>query len=286
MQNICRNPKTHNFDVSVSVEEWKEILGLPETHKNPNLLWALEKWYLAPDYTASCKSLAGQYHKTCNFFNVQNYTLGEIAAKHLKKFRLIDDDGSETYWNIPSLELNHFHNIYTLQLRPELAQAIRESGLFTCETGVEIQNGLQQQNLQKMPHFVFEHKAQQKIQVKNILGNQYPRSLKSAKEALSHANFQCEMDPSHPTFPRQKDGLPYMETHHLVPLAFYQKFPVSLDVPENIVCLCSTCHNQIHYGRDKQKLIEFLWKLRHQDLQKDKIDITLSELLSLYAKMK
>jgi predicted HNH restriction endonuclease len=78
------------------------------------------------------------------------------------------------------------------------------------------------------------------------------------------------------------DGLPYMETHHLIPLKYADRFDISIDVPENTVCLCSTCHNRIHYGRNKKEMIEYLWSLRKNDLHQVGIDIDLSEILRFY----
>ena len=51
----------------------------------------------------------------------------------------------------------------------------------------------------------------------------------------------------------------YTEQHHLIPMAYSDKFEVSLDVEVSIVSLCSTCHNHIHYGVfDTGRLFYFL----------------------------
>lgn len=46
----------------------------------------------------------------------------------------------------------------------------------------------------------------------------------------------------------------------LVPLAYSDKFNVSLDVEENLVSLCSNCHNNLHYGKDFESLLKKLYK--------------------------
>ena len=48
-----------------------------------------------------------------------------------------------------------------------------------------------------------------------------------------------------------------------MPLAFSDRFEVSLDVEENIVSLCSNCHNQLHYGKDAERLIIQLFNDRN-----------------------
>lgn len=71
---------------------------------------------------------------------------------------------------------------------------------------------------------------------------------------------------SHPTFIRKKSDKKYTEPHHLIPMAFSDEFDVSLDVEENIVSLCSNCHNQIHYGKDADVLLRKLYEERKDEL--------------------
>ena len=60
------------------------------------------------------------------------------------------------------------------------------------------------------------------------------------------------------------------------------RFDVSLDVEENIVSLCSTCHNHIHYGQDAHVLIKQLFNQRKDLLRSVGIIISEDELLSYY----
>ena len=90
------------------------------------------------------------------------------------------------------------------------------------------------------------------------------------------------MDEGHSTFIKRISGKPYTEPHHLVPMSYSYKFEVSLDVEENIVSLCSNCHNEIHYGIDAKRLIERLYYERKEVLKSVGIDISLEELLKMY----
>ena len=110
----------------------------------------------------------------------------------------------------------------------------------------------------------------------------YPRDPKMAAYALANANYSCENNPSHECFVRRKDDTPYTEVHHLIPLCFQDEFDNSLDVPENIVSLCSNCHNEIHYGKHADKIIAKLYSERKDKLEAAGIFITLEELLSKY----
>lgn len=95
-------------------------------------------------------------------------------------------------------------------------------------------------------------------------------------------NEPCEIDNKHSTFVRKNTNVPYMEAHHLVPLAYSELFTYSLDVEENIISLCSTCHNQIHYGKDAELLIRKLYARRKKLLRKAGIVLSEQELLEMY----
>lgn len=75
-----------------------------------------------------------------------------------------------------------------------------------------------------------------------------------------------------------------MEPHHLIPLSEQANFPVSLDVEANIVSLCSTCHNCVHYGIDKEKfeILYSLFESRKDRLAKCGIHITFNDLINMY----
>lgn len=110
----------------------------------------------------------------------------------------------------------------------------------------------------------------------------YPRDRQVAINALAHARYKCEIDNDHPTFIRKNSDKTYTEPHHLIPLAFQDQFDVSLDIEENIVSLCSNCHNEIHYGKNADVLIRGLFSERIEALRKAGIDTTLDDLLTMY----
>lgn len=107
-----------------------------------------------------------------------------------------------------------------------------------------------------------------------------------AAYALKNAQHKCENNIQHECFTRRSNGMPYTEVHHLAPLCYYDDFEnVSLDVPENIVSLCSNCHNEIHYGKNADQLITTLYNERKAKLLAAGIDISLDELLNMYHKL-
>ena len=113
----------------------------------------------------------------------------------------------------------------------------------------------------------------------------YKRDRQRSINALVHANFRCEVNNEHYCFIRKNSGKPYTEAHHLIPLAFQDEFEYSLDVEENIVSLCSNCHNEIHYGENAKELLEALYNERCSLLEGKKIFVSLEQLFSYYGIM-
>lgn len=81
----------------------------------------------------------------------------------------------------------------------------------------------------------------------------YRRDPRMAAEALSNAQFTCEWNGSHATFTARRTGQNFVEAHHLIPMAEQVNHSSSLDVPENIVALCPTCHRLVHHGRAAER---------------------------------
>lgn len=75
-----------------------------------------------------------------------------------------------------------------------------------------------------------------------------------------------------------------MEPHHLIPLEFQDYFEYSLDVEANIICLCSNCHNEIHYGLNNKILIKKFYDERIEALRACGLDISLEDLYKMYDK--
>lgn len=107
------------------------------------------------------------------------------------------------------------------------------------------------------------------------------------KAALEQNGFRCVFDlpdRPHETF-IAISGKPYLEAHHLIPMAKQPLFENRLDVISNIIPLCPTCHRRIHIGvnEDRKKMLTELYEKRKKDLQNGiGKAISLEELLSYY----
>lgn len=115
----------------------------------------------------------------------------------------------------------------------------------------------------------------------------WPRNPGIARSALEAANYQCEVDRGHITFTSQATQNPFVEAHHLVPMEKQGEFIVSLDVPENIVALCPTCHRKIHLASqgERNELIDMLFTKRSLALQQRGINVQNNDLKMVYTKL-
>ena len=108
--------------------------------------------------------------------------------------------------------------------------------------------------------------------------------LKSLRESvgLSQAKLAALMGATQASVNRYENG---QSSPPLKILRWYADFfDVSLDTEENIVSLCSNCHNKLHYGRDIEEMLHTLYNARKDHLTKVGIDISFSVLLRIYKK--
>lgn len=112
----------------------------------------------------------------------------------------------------------------------------------------------------------------------------YSRSNEVAANALSFAQYKCEIDNNHVTFVSRRSGKSYVEAHHLIPISFSEEFNFSLDVEANIVSLCPNCHRKIHCGLEYEikELIEILYFRRINQLNKCGLPIGMQQLYLWY----
>ena len=127
-------------------------------------------------------------------------------------------------------------------------------------------------------------KEAQVLKISEKTGRETPkRDQQRATDALRHAGYLCEYNNEDRTFLR-RNGKPYTEPHHLIPISRYKDFDYSVDVMENIVSLCSHCHNLLHYGRfeDKRPILKKLYSDRCDALRMCGLDLTMEELEAYY----
>lgn len=131
---------------------------------------------------------------------------------------------------------------------------------------------------------IIKGKQRKKEKIKNGNVFTYPRSREERLEAKRRSHWECDLDETHLTFISKSDGQPYMEAHHIVPMAAQDYFENTLDFADNIACLCPKCHRKIHYAREgeQQKLLEFLFNKRKNKYSNYGIDVNIKKLLNFY----
>lgn len=112
----------------------------------------------------------------------------------------------------------------------------------------------------------------------------WPRSASEAVSALIESDYKCSINENHRTFTSKTTDKPFMELHHLVPMALQSHFINDLDRVVNIKSLCPNCHRAIHHGTDdmKAEMVGMLYRKSRDELESKGIEITLSHLKSAY----
>jgi predicted HNH restriction endonuclease len=283
-------PKEYVTKVGITIGQWKELLQNPDVFK-PEDITLLMRFYRSENHAATCYDLGIQDGISPSAYITPIVSLAKRIAVALDLDPIYGDDGKQVWWRIPFWGRYREDGKFEWKLRPELAKAmaaVYPELLNTANKEVEEQedNGLIEELKQaNVTTENFEYSGVPKLKTAPVYTNghkTYPRDRQVAINALAHAGYECEVDSTHPTFIRKKSDKKYTEPHHLVPMAFSDEFEVSLDVEENIVSLCSNCHNQIHYGKDANVLIKHLYEERKAVLESVGIKITLGRLLSMY----
>lgn len=85
------------------------------------------------------------------------------------------------------------------------------------------------------------NKKPQKTIVRQVV---FQRNPYVVAEALFRANGICERCENKAPFKRDNDATPYLEVHHIIPLAENGD-----DTLENVIVLCPNCHRHAHFGK-------------------------------------
>jgi 5-methylcytosine-specific restriction protein A len=76
-----------------------------------------------------------------------------------------------------------------------------------------------------------------------VISRGFRRNADVVMAVLARAKGMCEECHAEAPFRRAKDGTPYLEIHHKVPLAQNGE-----DTMQNAIAVCPNCHMRLHYG--------------------------------------
>lgn len=102
-------------------------------------------------------------------------------------------------------------------------------------------------------------------------------------KVMIEQNYQCEVDNTHKTF-QDRNGHPYMEIHHLIPLSAQDKFKRDLNVEANMVCVCPMCNRKLAHASEDivEDIVVPLYYAHKEKLKEAGLDISLRQLLEYY----
>jgi len=198
------------------------------------------------------------------------YEIGNICSKRYDKENLPSD---EELIN----DLRNLVGVYK-ELKGLVGKSILD--IKAEESESEFQNEIQTAVFKELPSGPIPRKEPSNLKARTTWG----RDKSIAQNALERAQYQCEADPNHQTFISLKSGRPFMEAHHLIPMEFQGRFEYSLDVPENVLCLCPTCHRIFHNAEKWYKAlrISLFYDKRVAQLEERAIITDLSTIIGFY----
>lgn len=218
-------------------------------------------------------------------------------SKKLIKENVIEvqfnDEGQKRYWNVPFLgRRGNPHFIYILRKEVINALSVLRKTDSPLDDDIDEQLEIYKSDSlrQQAPLSAEESKkaANRPLVYEDHTQHKIKKNIRYTKSALVSANFKCQAG-SHETFLTNL-GVPYMEGHHLIPctpsnaILFLDKYNFNLDCPQNIVCLCPTCHRAVHFGSPavRNAILHKLYSQQKEKLLECGVDLSFELLLSFY----
>lgn len=287
-------PRDFVSSISVTINQWKELLQNPNVFTEKNIA-LMKRFYLADNHACTCYDLGIEDGVSPSTYIKPVVALARRISAELGLDPVFDNEGNQTWWRIPFWGSYREDSRFEWKLRPKLAKAMaaafpelgaRKLDNIEDQEDDNLVSALKQATFQgALDDYEYEGKPKKKqVPIYSNGYKVYSRDRQTAINALAHAHYECEcqIGNEHPTFVRRNSDKNYTEPHHLVPMSETDQFEVSLDVEENIVSLCSNCHNKIHYGRDAKGMIIDLYQSRKASLENVGIYISLESLLKIY----
>ncbi len=208
--------------------------------------------YQQPDHAATFTHLGRlmgeKYHQGVSRRNV-------CMAQKITRFLGIDppkrEDGSPQWWTF-LVYAEKVGPYWRIQLRAEVVSAlsqvdwIQDLSLLESVLHAELQEQVARA-YGDPPRTRRDRlaRASRKPSVVQVTRTEFRRNGDVVVEVMLRANGVCEACGNRAPFVRISDGTPYLEIHHVLPLANNGD-----DTIENAVALCPNCHRRAHYAGD------------------------------------
>ena len=109
-------------EIGISTEEWLDMLKHPNSQNYLDILCCFLR---EPEHAGTCNSVAEKYGNTYNHYNAKVTNFSKWVQKSLNRFKVLDSDGSETYWCIIMQKGWDTKHGFKWQLRNELVEALQ-----------------------------------------------------------------------------------------------------------------------------------------------------------------
>ena len=222
-----------------------------------------------------------------NKFKFKNFNTGATVYLNVN---LPKQSGSETRLYLSAAagfkpKAGDYWFIYKDRNTGEFIIGCLDENDWTGTGGVGVTSSEPAPNLEDEEDYKYQEQIHSSTPASSQIG-EYKREIRSrsvAKDTIKAAANKCEIDPSHETF-TAANGETYVEAHHLVPIANQSRLNINLDLCENVIALCPTCHRAVHSAMKKIRLkhLKTLYNSRVSRLKSVGIDITIDELAEIY----
>ena len=132
-------------EIGISTEEWLDMLKHPNSQNYLDILCCFLR---EPEHAGTCNSVAEKYGNTYNHYNAKVTNFSKWVQKSLNRFKVLDSDGSETYWCIIMQKGWDTKHGFKWQLRNELVEALQRylmSDLIAQYSKLEPFNGFDEE---------------------------------------------------------------------------------------------------------------------------------------------
>ncbi len=283
---------------------------------NSNILKILSSSYRTGG-TRTIKENDKKKQGTDTYDRVNSYLkkMEEAVSKQVSiyyKLTKSDEDRMDIKYRIIYLYINAFKKYIPLNTDRDNEKAIKRNvGIadFYLKDFIKFCNSKVGNALKDFEHASMNVRKEIKIQdrLEEVKSNQIincstSRSNEVRKMALLHANNKCFLEDSEhceQAYFKRKNIIVegndnYLEVHHLIPLWLVNSqndetkqqllHNSDLDIEANTVCLCSNCHNKLHYGTksEVERLLKNLYDRKKNELEKEHLFITFDDLLKTY----
>jgi 5-methylcytosine-specific restriction endonuclease McrA len=216
--------------------------------------------YHQPDHAATFIHLGTLMGENCH----QGVSRRNVCmAQKITRFLGVDpprrEDGSPQWWTF-LVYAEKAGRYWRIQLRPEVVSALARVDwiqdlslpelVLHAELKEQVARAYADPPKKRRARLA---KAPKRPSVVQVTRTEFRRNGDVVVEVMLRADGVCEACGSRAPFVRISDGMPYLEIHHILPLASGGD-----DTVENAAALCPNCHRRAHYAGDARAFTALL----------------------------